>query len=350
MLQDINDLRERLKYEQGFLQGRKEREKQIKEEIYPQYLSIISEFKKILEQIPLVLDKWKSYLEEELKRRRFFDEVVLPSLELDKPPEKEEGDLIEPNESLEHIKTAVKRYFQYFARYKDINPRDLTLALEQDLEKVKKSFFIGLNVSGDKLVKILKSGKFLSLWEMSEEEKYINAKGISVSSYLYDRSNIEKKLGIYEKKPIYAALCSDNFYNQSEGPAPTYGDFVVVFKKGLEKRSNFVIGDSMNYIFSLIEPIKSKNIEDKFNNPSNRQLNFRHALLAKALYDNFFKNNLRDRRRLEYIEAQILDGVSLEDIAEVRHTNLDKVDSEIKKLLAKYNIALNKAEYINYEK
>jgi len=108
--------------------------------------------------------------------------------------------------SFENIREIVKTYFQH--RASSFRPSEGGIEVEkiyeelQDfLENAKETSRCELNLSEDRLKKIIEDGVYKSLNEMPREEQAKHAKTIgSARSYLNKRERRETKLGTTEQK------------------------------------------------------------------------------------------------------------------------------------------------------
>lgn len=333
--------------------------KQITSEQLPVQQKTLQELKNILEHYKQLIDKVGQLIIVEYERRYFYENEVLVKLELKeaKPNSyvKEEKEVISEGASLENIRPIIETYFKYQAKQGGVSPEKLLERFEKSLDNVKSSYFIAFNVSVEALEKIIKTGKIKSLSEMTEKERLDKARHpFNAFGYLENRKEAEKEINIQHRKPIYAALCSHNQFDEERGPAPgeLYGDFVIVLKRDVVLRTDFTVGDIMNGHYSLIDPLDPRSIGNPLHDPAKRQVAFKHALLAKAMYDDYFSGGEdgvynRDPGKLHYIEAHVLDGVSIDDIAEIRSPDPDNIDKKLKNLLKKHNIVLRKSVYEN---
>lgn len=324
------------------------------EENLPTYKALLSEYKNFLvelkQRLELKRESMEKILYRELALRDFFEKRIVQELNIDAKPEFE-STTVSFEKSRDNIVAFVEEYFKYHTRLNS-SPEFVLERVKKSLEKVRKSYFVAINVPGEKLIKILNLGRFKNLWEMPKEEQIKNAKGgifpEDADDYLKYRRSCEINLKIFNRNPIYGALGANNIFDLKYGPAPQYGDFIVVLKKDVEKKLDFTIGDSMNSRNSFIEPFDPFFVCRSHHFIVNRQVTLDHALIAKALYDDYFSQGKdyykRNKISLEYIEAHILDGLTIDEIAEIRHPEPEKVDPEIIKLLKEKNIPFNKAD------
>lgn len=211
------------------------------------------------------------------------------------------------------------------------------------LEKLAKAYEIAkqtarFTINTDNISKILESGKLIPFVELDEKARKDARKtggaigaffGADTEGYDARRENREKDLGIFapeRPRPVYMAIASG--YKKDElarGVAPQYGPFVVTINpERVKKRVVCTVSDSMNKT-GLIEPFQKLHTEET---AKKQQLSFQHALIAKAMYDVHHEllagTDLTDSDRmtyepggLAYIEAQVLGGVTLDDIESI---------------------------------
>lgn len=165
----------------------------------------------------------------------------------------------------------------------DLGSSETRSALESEVEKVRRTWGITLNLDFDTLVKVLReSGRFKSRHELG--------RGSSGDA----RDEVEQLLGIKaagtpeDPHPIYGTLTSENGSDEDWGGSSRYGDcFVKLRNERVVDRTVYAYGDS--------------NFDMMMSNES--------ALVAKAV-----NNRYGD---FEYIEAEILGGVSSNDIESI---------------------------------
>lgn len=213
-------------------------------------------------------------------------------------------------------------------------------AILNELERVRGNASIAYNVDFDSLEKILKSGTVVPMTELPTDQQAGHRKtggvigmigGADPEGYSQRRLESEQAMGIHEEqgpKPVYAALAGGSTDAVEWGAAPQYGEFVLVLEESrIANRTVFTEGDSMNPM-GLIDPLRGKAKLSEHNGIEHRQLNRRDAEAALALYnvseqlerpyryeDPTVHNLARD---VQYIEAQVLGGVSLNDIKEIK--------------------------------
>jgi|GEM_PF-4033511 len=256
--------------------------------------------------------------------------------------------------SFDNIEESVALFVRHFHKKRGWDTEKVLSQMKRELVKVEKTRFINIGRKEDGLKGLLTEGRLKSIWEFDREEQKKKARGGPLDStgisYLSKRERAEKKLGVSGKNPISASLGSENSRDEYGAPVQ-YGEYMVVLNDDVYDRSVFVEGDSMNDNH-LIRPIEIKKYNDR--GVEDRRILARHASIDKALFnlhryspesDNYVfpgRNNPMDDMEgaLEYIEALIPEGVSLEDVKEVVVKNIDEVPDEIKKLLEEKGIPL----------
>jgi len=199
--------------------------------------------------------------------------------------------------------------------------------LREELKKVQKSASIMINVSSERLPKVLEDGKFKSTLELPLE--YQRDK----PDYGEYRVAAEKYLGVHasgtENDPfaIVGALASKNGYDESHGAADpgSYGRIFVNLKPEVLNRCVFVDGDSI--------------VESSFYGDvpgSEPGLNKKDAMIAKAMRNIVDEADGRMGQELKYVEAEILGGVSLNDI--------ESINIPITEFLEEYNKTMQETQ------
>lgn len=129
----------------------------------------------------------------------------------------------------------------------------------------------------------------------------------------WERIHDEVQLGLHaendliRERPIYGALVVGD-KEKNVGPDPeTYGSCVVEIKPEIARqRTTFTYGDSLNSRRLSASAYEAKPVD------------FETALAEKIIFDELHPNpSLKDDLREPYVEAQILGGVGLEDIASI---------------------------------
>jgi len=161
--------------------------------------------------------------------------------------------------------------------------------LEERRNEVEKTRRVSINMTWENFKKVLESGRFKSSWE-------IHNRG---DSYDLTRDQVERWMGIRAKgtkndpHPIYGALwCQNGRDEKLGGSGGSYGPIWVLLKnETIKSRTSFVFGDS-------------------FGGYKNNLFNWHDGATAKTILN--LKGNAP-----RYVEAQILGGVTLDDIESV---------------------------------
>ncbi|MEK7634915.1 MAG: hypothetical protein AAB446_00565 [Patescibacteria group bacterium] len=181
---------------------------------------------------------------------------------------------------------------------KTMSREELTEILGAELERSQSSGFLNSNVSPDSLRKIVASGGFKDVLNMSEEErKNVSGGTRAFSDYLRHRKMSEESLNVRrtgDEVVLYGTYAHDFNDEKKYGGASQYGDIFIRFKPGTEV--SYTEGDSMNPRDSaLVKKKIGKAVSAKgfgYNrteeyeyteNPKSRQVSEEHAPLAKAL-------------------------------------------------------------------
>lgn len=177
-----------------------------------------------------------------------------------------------------------------------VSDEDIPDAIEQEVERIKDTIGVSINVSPEALESILFQPpyKFLSVFEVNNRS----------AAYDVMRSREESVMGIkstssllVDEHPIYGAVMSDNGRDEFLGAAPgrSYGDMFVTLRKSKIADRTVVVA------------------RDSFYSPTrDMRVTLEDAPEIVAI------NNLVNA---EYAEAQILGGVSVGDIETI---NIDK--------------------------
>lgn len=194
------------------------------------------------------------------------------------------------------------------------NPEDQQ-KLEEEIERVRSTQRVSVNRSFTSVLRVFNGvRRFMTSWEL-------HTRG---SSYDVQRDSVEREMGIRSKgtredpHPIYGAVYSENGRDEKLGGAGgAYGEcFFILKNERVKDRTTFTYGDS----FSEYRPYV---------------LDWEDATYAKAML------NLR---KGSYVEAQILGGVTIDDIESVhvpvRHDSIPQnaqgIEKELERLRAEF--------------
>lgn len=199
----------------------------------------------------------------------------------------------------EDLSNAREQYYQQFHSSPDqwatVNPENQA-KLEQEIARIRDNFNVTLNITWANVLSTLETGRVISAWENTEVMEYRNKYG----KYNYEerRDEIERLLGnrakggIRDPHPIYGAAASSN--NRDEyygGTGGGYGECFLVLKKDqIKDRTSFVYDDS-------------------FDGYNRWTMDLEGGITAKAIH-----NLSGSESRHGYVEAEILGGVSIDDI------------------------------------
>jgi hypothetical protein len=182
--------------------------------------------------------------------------------------------------------------------YKEFNPED-PARFNKETQRIKDNFQVSVNMTWKNVLQTLESGEIISYWENPETVQY--RKVHSKYNYEERRDQIERlvgnraKGGIRDPQPIYGAAATpngrDEFYGGTGGG---YGECFIVLKNDkIKDRTSFSYDDSF----------------DGFNK---WLLGWNDALTAKSIH------NLNGSKSTHgYVEAQILGGVTLNDVESI---------------------------------
>lgn len=240
-----------------------------------------------------------------------------------------------------HYEASVEGHLTVFAERHELGA--LTPKLKRELSKKIKSEFAGkkiaMRVTPKNLEHILRDGRIKSQFETGKSKGMNDQQGRA--SYEQIMFGIDPSITKnVEKRPIYGYVAVDGvrpvaYHEGTLGGIGTdalsqYGQVQVVFKDEIRDRSTAVYGDSLNHMaFGLPSPV---------NQPSWLSLTpMNHRSMITGNLDQLERDprDLRLRSQI-YVEAQIHDGVSTGDIAEVVFPN--KPTAVVQKLLEERGI------------
>lgn len=204
--------------------------------------------------------------------------------------------------SAEDLAEARDEYAKLFHRSPDywatFNPENQA-KFEQELARIRGDYHVTLNITWANVLGTLETGRVISAWENTEVMEYRN----TTRKYHYEtrRDEIERLLGnrakggIRDPHPIYGAAASpngrDEFYGGTGGG---YGEcFFVLKSDSIRDRTSFVYDDS-------------------FDGYNRWTLDWEGGLTAKAIL-----NLNGSQSRHGYVEAEILGGVTMDDIESI---------------------------------
>lgn len=184
-------------------------------------------------------------------------------------------------------------------RAKQVEPSEQnSQALRNEVERIQEQVGISTNLSWESVKLFLRTGRIVSIWENLEELEKRN----KTRSYHYGRrrDEVERMLGNRAKggasdpHPIYAALWSPNGRDEFFGAAFPYGECFVKMKN------------------QRVEGRTSLTFDDSFNGFRDFPTTYEHGPTLKAMM------NLIDNETMHgYVEAQILEGATIEDVESV---------------------------------
>lgn len=187
--------------------------------------------------------------------------------------------------------------------------------LAEETAKIKDNFSVSINLDLEAIEGFLKTGKLRSIWD---DESDIVARS-STAHYAYGakRDEVERTLNNRAKgsardpHPIYGAVMTNDERDQFFGGAFAYGmGFLKLKPEAIRERTNFVYDDSfgplVDYPFSWEQAAEAR------------------AMLTLLEYNSPHR----------YIEAQVLGGVTLQDVESINIPqaliDLDKGNVEAK--------------------
>jgi hypothetical protein len=176
-----------------------------------------------------------------------------------------------------------------------------TNQLKNEVERIKDDFNVSINIAWNNLTSVLEKGRVISLWENQHKQKERDEHFSSLVKYSERRNSVEKLIGNRAKggrndpHPIYgAAFCPNGRDELHGGAGGHYGETFIVLKKDkIKNRTSFCYDDS-------------------FNGYSNWMLDWDGGVVAKSIH------NLKEGKSPNgYVEAQILGGVTVDDIESI---------------------------------
>jgi len=202
---------------------------------------------------------------------------------------------------------------------KKLSFEELNLGAEQ-LQQVAESP-IAIRVTGDKIKKIVEAGGFKSLTELPEPKfKYQD-------DYKEGRFDLEKGLwGLpnNSNSPIYGYFDTP-LQPSVENQTKSYGDAKIILKDSVSGRATITAGDSINHGLTPVLVTDA------------RKGNLSPEKVDSAYISRYFQRgassvsrpikSVRKIKSIDYFEAQIHGGVSLNDIKSVKLEKYSIVDS-----------------------
>lgn len=208
--------------------------------------------------------------------------------------------------------------------------------LKKEISRIENDFSVTVNITWKNLLKALDKGRLVSIWENKEKMEERRTSGYFKYDYAERRDKIEKEMGnrgkggIKDPHPIYGAASTPNSRDEfSGGAGGGYGEcFVVLKTERIKNRTSFCYDDSFGVY-------------------KNWLLDWDGGILAKAIH------NLKGVDKAShhgYVEAQILGGVSLDDIESINipsnattennkrgwHAETKDIEADIEKLKQRF--------------
>lgn len=355
---DVERDQERIK---GWLQDTEESIEEEVVEARKQVRDRLKEEGNVAKKVEEMMAKLKELKEAEERWEEFLNSEVIDSFQLSSEDEERyRSKLSERNprlaeaekRSFSNIRESLSYFFKYFYQKRGMEKEEILDFLAEEREKVQETKFTAVNRSENGIRSVFKEGKFRNIWDFEEEIQRKKTRTIpgGEKHYLDKRKKIEDRLGIRGEHPVSCWLGSENGKDEFGGP-PQYGDYTVILKDDVFKRTTFIESDSMNPR-GLIRPLEFKKGRDY--DVTDRQLNGKHAEIAKAMINAYHRRPGQERysfpskkRTIEYIESLVLGGVSKADIEQVVVEDPGRVPRDIRELLSNEGIELNSK--VNYE-
>jgi len=180
---------------------------------------------------------------------------------------------------------------------------------------------IAIKVYGEKLRKIVEDGRFKSLDELPKPTDPYSV------NYTEGRNDLEKGLwGLPQDahSPIYGFFNSPlqpSVHNQTDH----YGDVTITLKDHVAKRTTITAGDSANHGLIPVSVIDARkgNLNNQQVDGAYRSRAFQKGSSSVA----YVEKSVRTIDNIDYFEAQIHGGITLDDIKSVRLKRYSIVDS-----------------------
>lgn len=203
--------------------------------------------------------------------------------------------------SQDKLEQATKRWIKispFWPPYLGTFSQDRLDSLYVEAQKVHDSFRVTVNVAWDNIKQIFDSGKLKSVWERIEVAEERTKRG-KFGDYAKKRDSVERQMGNRAKggskdpHPIYGAAYSENGRDEFFGGVGKsgYGDCFIKLKSDrIKDRTSFVFDDS-------------------FDGYTDWMVDWTGGQIFKAIH-----NVIEFNTKAPYVEAQILGGVTIDDI------------------------------------
>jgi len=317
---------------------------------------IASDLKKLEEKTNQLFEKSKIEIEWE----RVFEEELVPELGLtDEDIEKFKERMRESGREVSRLDLKsfgnIKESLRYFLRDRNENHwsvGDTSKFIRQEVQRVKRTMRLSVTRGENGLKGLLHEGKLRCIWELSRDSQLDAAKGMNAQDYLNRRQQIEQNMDVWGENPISATLDSNN-HRDELASENQYGKYKIILDGNTIDRSVYTEGDVMNasgmlnYVAKRLSIMSQPNMHNK-KLCERRRLLPDHAIIAKAFYNLEYYNGHGDvyflpkpmGTQVEYIEAMVTGGVTLQDVKEVIVKRVDEVPKEIRDLLEEKGIPL----------
>lgn len=212
-----------------------------------------------------------------------------------------------------------KIIFDFFndSSFEKLPKEEVLKALKLEVEKVRESAAITINIGKDSLSKTLNTGRFISTFDVPIEDNKRS------QSYLYDRKMTEESMGVYSKGTeadpytIVGAMASDNGYQEIYGGASFYGEISVKLKPEVLDRCVYYNGDSMGTNAGQARSKKEDALDFLYNKEDSVILKAIRNIKDKEYFSSAGKEFMPGEGLNDYLEAEILGGVRIEDIESI---------------------------------
>jgi len=196
--------------------------------------------------------------------------------------------------------------------------------------------FIRLNQSN--LKSVVKEGRFKSQFETHSSGGLLDVSGrIALEKQILGAPSTLKP----EKRPIYGYLGKDDDKVSVSGLVAQFGAIRVALKPEIRKRTTWTIGDSLALEGSGVRS-RPVNAPDLYGVPHDLLESDRvvSQIQSGTTLTTLTANSVRDSRSLSstYIEAQIWDGLSVDDIERVTFPEGIAIEGSLMKVLQDNNI------------
>ncbi|NQV13484.1 MAG: hypothetical protein HQ530_04270 [Parcubacteria group bacterium] len=212
------------------------------------------------------------------------------------------------------------------------NVAELKELIAKEYQNVKDNHEVSINANWRGLGGVCKSGRIKRYEEIAARSNRREGKGLfgtKPSRYGEIRKERDAALGYGDEPFVVGALATKNGYDEIIGPAPFYGHGTLALdNERLAERVRFMEGDSMTGS-EVVGEVVPRWLHREWDNIGSRKLDWSGALLSKALMEASLKQRGYTYMHTMYVEAHILDDVTLDDVREVRYGVVQSQEEKI---------------------